>query len=192
MYQDDLGPDSILWRYAGDTRIAFMGATIGILQLMHPAIGAGVMEHSDFFDDPLDRVVRSLPAILGAVYDGPEAAATGEWVRHQHDDIKGVDAQGRRYHALTPETYWWAHATFQFMAEQVVDRYDDRRLSTEEREQLYREGLVWYSRYGVSDRAVPSTRADFQERWDHCCGEVLEMNDAVEFVLRMLDRPLRL
>ncbi len=192
MYHDVLGPGSLLWRYAGDTRIAFMGGTIGLLQLMHPAVGAGVMEHSDFFGDPFDRVFRSLPAILGAVYDGPEAAATGTWVRDQHTTIRGVDAQGRRYHALTPETYWWAHATFQFMAEQVVDRYDDRRLSHAEREQLYQEGLVWYRRYGVSDREVPLTRASFQARWDHYCREVLEMNEAVEFVLRMLRKPLLL
>src|SRR5688572_8001519 len=146
MYQDELGPDSLLWRYAGDTRIAFLGGTIGLLQLMHPAIGAGVMEHSDFFGDPLDRVFRSLPAIRGAVYDGAEADATGRWVRDQHHSIKGVDAQGRSYHALTPETYWWAHATFQFMAEQVVDRFDDHRLTPVEREQLYQEGIVWYRR----------------------------------------------
>ncbi len=192
MYQDELGPDSLLWRYAGDTRIAFMGGTIGLLQLMHPAIGAGVMEHSDFFGDPYDRVFRSLPAILGAVYDGPEAQATGRWVRDQHTTIKGTDDQGRSYHALTPETYWWAHATFQFMAEQVVDRYDDHRLTSDEREQLYQEGLVWYRRYGVSDREVPPTRGAFQERWDHYCRDVLERNEAVDFVLSLLRKPLRL
>jgi uncharacterized protein (DUF2236 family) len=190
--EDDLGPDSLLWRYAGDTRIAFLGGTIGLLQLMHPAIGAGVMEHSDFFGDPFDRVFRSLPAILGAVYDGPEAVATGRWVRDQHTSIKGVDADGRRYHALDPATYWWAHATFQFMAEQVVDRFDDRRLTPAEREQLYQEGVTWYRRYGVSERVVPADRAAFQQEWDRVCAEVLEMNDAAAFVLRMLDKPLRL
>jgi len=200
MYQDaeqsapeELGPESILWQYAGDTRISFMGATIGLLQLMHPGVGAGVMEHSDFFNDPFDRVFRSLPPILGAVYDAPEVArATGKWIRDQHKTIKGVDAQGRRYHALDPDTYWWAHATFQFMAEQVVDRYDDRRLSPAEREQLYREGMVWYRRYAVSERPVPPTRAAFQEEWDRVCAEVLEMNEAAEFVLEMLDKPLRI
>lgn len=189
---DDLGPDSLLWQYAGDTRIAFMGATIGLLQLMHPAVGAGVMEHSDFFGDPMGRVFRSLPAILGAVYDGPDAVETGRWVRDQHTTIKGVDAAARRYHALDPATFWWAHATFQFMAEQVVDRYDDRRLTPAEREQLYQEGVTWYRRYGVSDRCVPADRAAFQTEWDRICAEVLEMNAAVEFVLRMLDAPLRL
>jgi uncharacterized protein (DUF2236 family) len=194
MYQppDELGPESILWRYAGDTRIAFLGGTIGLLQLMHPAIGAGVMDHSDFFRDPFDRVFRSLPAILGAVYDGPTAIETGRWVREQHTTIKGVDAEGRRYHALDPATYWWAHATFQFMAEQVVDRFDDHDLSGDEREQLYQEGITWYRTYGVSERAVPVDRGAFQVEWDRVCAEELEMNDAVAFVLRLLDKPLRI
>jgi uncharacterized protein (DUF2236 family) len=90
---------------------------------------------------------------------------------------------------LDPETFWWAHATFQFMAEQVVDRFDRHRLSPAEREQLYREGVEWYRRYGVSDRAVPPTRAAFQDEWDRVCEDVLEMNDAVRFVLGLLDAP---
>lgn len=186
----ELGPDSLLWRYAGDSRIAFLGGTIGLLQLMHPAIGAGVLEHSNFFEDPSDRVFRSLPRILGAVYDGPEADATGRWVRDAHKTITGTDGEGRRYHALDPATFWWAHATFQFMAEQVVDRWDRHRLTAAEREQLYREGLAWYRRYGVSDRAVPPDRAAFQAEWDRVCAQDLEMNDAVRFVLELLDRPM--
>jgi uncharacterized protein (DUF2236 family) len=188
----ELTPDSYLWRWAGDTRIGMLGATIGLLQLMHPGVGAGVMEHSDFFNDPFDRVIRSLPPILGAVYDGPRAVETGRWIRDQHVSIKGVDAAGRSYHALHPDTYWWAHATFQFMAEQVADRFDDHRLTPLEREQLYVEGITWYRHYGVSERPVPPTRAAFQLEWDRVCREVLEMNEAVDFVLEMLDKPLRL
>ena len=123
-----LGPQSLLWRYAGDSRIAFMGGTIGLLQLMHPAIGAGVLQHSNFFEDPSDRVFRSLPRILGAVYDA-DSEATGREVRDFHKPIKGTGDNGRAYHALDPATFWWAHATFQFMAEQVADRSTDDRLS---------------------------------------------------------------
>src|SRR5579863_1000796 len=105
-----LGPDSLLWRWAGDNRIGFLGPSIGLLQLMHPAIGAGVLEHSDFFRDPAGRIERSLPLILGVVYD-PPGVPTGATVRGFHRPIKGVDADGRRYHALDPATFWWAHAT---------------------------------------------------------------------------------
>lgn len=166
-----------------------MGGTIGLLQLMHPAIGAGVLEHSDFFRDPYGRVFRSLPRILGVVYDGPYARTTGRTVRDFHRDIKGVDGQGRSYHALNPETYWWAHATFQFMAEQVADRFDRHRLSGDEREQLYQDGVEWYRRYGVSDRVVPADRQAFQAVWDGYCADVLEMNPAVEWVLDSIFSP---
>ena len=61
-----------------DSRIAYLGGTIGLLQTMHPAIGAGLVEHSNFFHDPVDRVFRSLPRILGAVYDDDaDATAAG-------------------------------------------------------------------------------------------------------------------
>jgi uncharacterized protein (DUF2236 family) len=182
----ELGPESLLWRWAGDMRIGFMGASIGLLQLMHPAIGAGVMEHSDFFDDPYDRVFRSIPWILGVVYDGPEGLHAGKAVRDFHRPVRGVDSQDRAYSALAPETFWWAHATFQYMVEQVADRFDRHRLTEAEREQLYREGVVWYRRYGVTDRVVPADRAAFQRVWDTYCSEQLEMNAAAERVLELI------
>ncbi len=183
----DLGPESLLWRWAGDNRIAFLGGTIGLLQLMHPAIGAGVLDHSNFFEDPMGRVLRSLPRILGVVYDGPDAEATGREVRSFHNDIKGTDGSGRRYHALDPSTFWWAHATFQYMVEQVGDRFDTHRITDAEREGLYLDGVEWFRRYGVSDRAVPADRAAFQVVWDDICANVLEMNPAVNFVLDMVN-----
>ena len=181
----ELGPRSLLWRYAGDNRLAFTGLSAGILQLMHPGLGAGVTGHSDFFNDPWDRIIRSMPEIIGVVYDGPDAEATGLRVRDYHKRIKGIDDQGRRYSALKPETFWWAHATFQFSVEQVVDRFDRRHLSPRRREQLYIEGVEWYRRYGVSMRPVPDDRTEWGERWDHYCAEILEMTPAAERAVDM-------
>lgn len=180
-----LGPGSLLWRYAGDNRLGFTGLAAGILQLMHPGLGAGVLGHSDFFNDPWGRVERSMPEILGVVYDGPEAEATGARIRSYHRGIKGIDDQGRAYSALKPETFWWAHATFQFAVEELADRFDAHRLTPTEREQLYREGIEWYRRYGVSTAPVPPTRAEHQDRWDHYCLEVLEMTGAAERAIDM-------
>lgn len=181
----ELGPSSLLWRWAGDQRLGFTGLATGIVQLMHPGLGAGVVQHSAFFTEPWDRIMRSIPEIIGVVYDGPEAEATGHRVRDYHRHIKGVDPQGRRYSALKPETYWWAHATFQFAVEQVADRFDTHRLTTDEREQLYREGVEWYRRYGVSMRPVPPNHRAFVERWEHYCTDVLEMTEAAERAIDM-------
>ncbi len=180
----ELGPDSLLWHYAGDMRIGFTGLAAGVLQLMHPGIGAGVAEHSNFFNEPWQRIERSLPWILGVVYD-PDPEATGRMVRDFHKDIKGTDDQGRRYHALQAETYWWAHATFQNMVEQEIDRFSQRRLNSANREQLYQEGKTWYARYNMGSRPVPAGYTGFKEKWDHICNEVLEVTPAAERALDM-------
>ena len=60
----------------------------------------------------LPRLLRSLYPIGGVVFDGDRAPRTGAEVRDYHVDIKGVDAQGRRYNALNPDVFYWAHATF--------------------------------------------------------------------------------
>lgn len=183
----EVGPGSLLWRYAGDNRLSFTGLSAGILQLMHPGLGAGVVEHSAFFTEPWDRIMRSIPEILGVIYD-EDPEVTGHRVRDYHRHIKGVDEQGRRYSALKPETYWWAHATFQHSVEQVADRFDSRRLDDARREELYLDGLEWYRRYGVSARPVPADRAEFGRAWDRYCSQVLEMTPAAE---RAVDMALR-
>ena len=90
-----LGPDSLTWRYFGDARGLLFAVRAGVLQAMHPAIDAALRQHSDFFENPWNRLLRSAPPILGVVYDGPRAADRGTWVRDQHRAIKGDD-RGRR------------------------------------------------------------------------------------------------
>ena len=177
-----VGPGSLLWHYAGDRRMSFTGLSAGLLQLLHPAIGAGVAQHSDFFNDPWDRIIRSVPQILGVIYD-PEPEALGHRVRDRHRTIRGVDATGRPYRALAPDTFWWAHATFQHAVEQIADRFDWRRLVPAEREDLYLDGVEWYRRYGVSMRPVPPDRRTFQGVWNEQLETVLELNPAAERAL---------
>lgn len=176
----ELGPDSLLWRYS-DRRMGFTGLGGGLIQLMHPGLGAGVTGHSDFFNDPWDRVIRSIPQINAVVFLArPEAEVAGRKVRNYHRRIKGVDELGRPYDALDPETYWWAHATFQQMVFQVADRFSHHTLTPEEREQLYREGIEWYRRYDVTMDPVPPTNAAFVSKFSAVCTNVLEMTPAAE------------
>lgn len=183
-----LGPDSLLWRWAGDMRIAFEGGSAGLLQTMHPAIGQGLIDHSDFFDDPVDRVFRSLPGILGTVYGGPDAEATGLSVRDFHREIKGALPDGRRYHALQPETFWWAHATFQRMVDRIAMHWDPHELTTCESEQLYAEGCEWYRRYGMTGAVVPPDRQAFEREVQRYCAEVLAPNPASDYLIEFINR----
>ena len=107
-----LGPQSLVWRYFGDNRMFLIGPRPAVLQNMLAELGQGVLDHSVFFDDTAARVKRSLPPIFMTVY-GSDDDNPGQQVRDFHTEIKGTMPRRRaRYHALDPETYFWAHATF--------------------------------------------------------------------------------
>jgi hypothetical protein len=145
-----LGPDSLTWRYLGDARNLLLAGRAGVLQTMHPAIDAGVRQHSDFFVNPLNRIIRSAGPILGVVYD-EDWQATGHTVRDFHRPIKGTMRDGRRYAALDPDTYFWAHATF-FEAQIATQQLFGTPLTAAERS---RGTSVTGSR---CDRFHPTTR----------------------------------
>lgn len=105
-----LGPESVTWNYFGDWRGMLMGLWQGSMQNLHPKLGAAVWEYSDFFGERWQRVFRSLYPIMGVVFD--QTPATGAEVRDYHRTIKGTLPDGSRYHALDPDVFYWAHATF--------------------------------------------------------------------------------
>jgi uncharacterized protein (DUF2236 family) len=161
------------------------------MQLMLPGLGAGVTDHSNFFDDPYDRIFRSIPYIWGSIFapDDEEGDARGRAIRDFHPDITGVDHNGRRYHALDPEVFWWAHATFTWEFFRARELFFVRPLRREEQVQLYAETVTWYRRYGVSDRAVPPTLDAFRARFDEVCRTELELTPAVRWVFEEFDDP---
>jgi uncharacterized protein (DUF2236 family) len=166
-----LGPQSLVWKYFGDNRMYLIGPRPAVLQNMLAELGQGVLDHSVFFADTAARVKRSLPPIFMTVY-GSEDDNAGTRVRDFHHTIKGDMPDGERYHALDPETYFWAHATF---VEQVLYFADTfvKRLTEAEKQQIYAESKTWYRRYGVSDRPMPVDYAAFEKYWDDMLDRVV-------------------
>jgi uncharacterized protein (DUF2236 family) len=160
-----LGPGSLTWRYFGDHRMALLGPRAAVLQNMLPALGQGVQDHSVWFADTMARLRRSIPPIFDTVY-GADPDASGHEVRDFHKPIKGRLPDGSPYSALNPDTYYWAHACF---VEHLITATDTfiRRLSEEEKEQIFLESVTWFDRYGVSSRSTPQTYAEFVAYFEH-------------------------
>ncbi|MGY4711990.1 oxygenase MpaB family protein [Mycolicibacterium sp. CBM1] len=178
-----LGPQSLVWRYFGDNRMFLIGPRPAVLQNMLAQLGQGVFDHSVWFADTAARIKRSLPPIFRTVY-GSEDDNAGLQVRDFHHDIKGEMpseyGQGARYHALDPDTYYWAHATFFDQALYFADTFV-KRLSRAEKEQMYLESKTWYRRYGVSDRPMPADYAEFERYWDRMINEVLVAHPTAKY-----------
>jgi uncharacterized protein (DUF2236 family) len=170
-----LGPDSLTWRLFGDQRMLLVGMRAGLLQTMHPAIDQALREHdSTYFQGPMKRILRSLPQILGVVYDA-DARATAERVRDYHRPLRGVLPDGTRYSALNPDVFYWPHATF-FEMQIALREHFGEPLSEAAKERLFQESRQWYSLYGVSASGTPATYTEFRDYWDHVVAAVLQPN----------------
>ncbi|WP_327112366.1 DUF2236 domain-containing protein [Streptomyces sp. NBC_01341] len=149
-------PGGVLWSLAGDIRGLLMLPAALTLQVAHPAVGAGVDDHSVFRTDPWGRGERSLRSLQLWVYGGEAAAEEGRRLRKLHRTIQGTDTRGRRYHALTPANYAWVHATG-FPVYQHASRYLVRPLTQAQERALYREWLQVGRILGLRDEDMPAT-----------------------------------
>jgi len=177
-----LGPESLVWRYFGDNRMFLIGPRPAVLQNMLAELGQGVLDHSVFFADTAARVKRSLPPIFNTVY-GADGDNPGTQVRDFHTNIKGEmpsEYGAGRYHALDPDTYFWAHATFVDQVLYFADTFV-KRLSREEKERIYLESKTWYRRYGVSDRPMPANYTEFERYWDRMIEEIVVAHPTAKY-----------
>ena len=180
-----------VWRYFGDARNGLLGPTLLVLQVAHPVVGAGVQQHSNYREEPWQRLVRTFFSLSTFIYGGERGAATeAARLRRLHATIKGVDDQGRRYHALQPDAYLWVHAT---LVRGGVDghRVFGSGLSPEELEEYYAQmrdvGLI----LGLRERHLPPDWDAFCAYYDDVVLHTLEDNQAVRDLLESLRHPAK-
>ncbi|MFD3805613.1 oxygenase MpaB family protein [Streptomyces sp. NPDC058611] len=166
-------PGGVLWTIAGDVRALLMLPAAFTMQVAHPAIGAGVDQHSVFRTDPWGRGERSLRSVQLWVYGGEDAAEEGRRVRRLHKEIQGTDTRGRRYHSLDPACYAWVHASG-FPVYLYAGRYLLRRFTPAQEQQLYREWLQVGRILGLHDRDMPQSIEEYWVYYRRMLAEEIE------------------
>ncbi|USN96088.1 MAG: DUF2236 domain-containing protein [Candidatus Nomurabacteria bacterium] len=182
-----LDGDSIVKRKFG--KVAYgTQIGIGIEQLLHPQIGAAVEHTEKFWKNPYNRVAVSMDPIMAVVYaDDPYAA--GDRVRQFHERINGKDYMGRKFNALDPEAFYWAHETFRRGVQNLAEQYSLESFTDADREQLQLESATWFSYYGMPMNMVPADYGANLEYRKYMIDNVLEMNPSAERAINLaLDR----
>ena len=182
-----LDEHSVTWRYSGDARLVpFLGAAF-LLQAAHPTIAAGVADHSTFKADPFGRLQHSFGLVLQATYaaDGDRVAAA---IRESHKQIKGVTPDGRHYHAYEPEAYYWVLASGGQIIHEAARRFGRPMTELDER-RSFEEGREMGRRFGLRDRDMPATPAEFEEWYAWMLDERLENSKTVQDVIATIRRP---
>ncbi|MBB4859534.1 uncharacterized protein (DUF2236 family) [Novosphingobium chloroacetimidivorans] len=106
-------PNSVVWRVHGDVGSMMVGGVASLLlQMLHPAVLAGVWDHSNFRQDMHGRLRRTARFIAMTTYGERSAAeAAITTVRRVHDRVSGTLPDGTPYRANDAELLAWVHVT---------------------------------------------------------------------------------
>jgi uncharacterized protein (DUF2236 family) len=161
--------DGAARRISRELALMLGGGRALLLQIAHPLVAAGVAEHSDFRENPWQRLAGTMNAIWAIVFGSrAEADRAARRVRAMHGKVQGKlparagpYAPGTPYSALDPELLFWVHATLVDTALLVHGRWV-RRLPEAEQSAYYEEMKVCARLFGTPDDVIPETLSDFR------------------------------
>jgi uncharacterized protein (DUF2236 family) len=155
----DIGAEAVL--------VAGGGRAI-LLQIAHPAVGRGVVDHSDFASDPLRRLRSTLTFAYAAVYGSPaEVAAVQRAVNRAHAPVRSTtpSGDGPAYNAYDPQLQLWVAAT---LYDSAVTMYEHvfGELDPASADRIYAEYAVLGTALQVPPELWPADRHAFAAYWN--------------------------
>ncbi|MBO9714378.1 oxygenase MpaB family protein [Sphingomonas sp.] len=153
------GPRSVCWRVHGDVTTMMVGGVAALLlQMLHPAVLAGVWDHSAFRGDMIGRLRRTARFIAVTGFSSREdAAAAIAKVREVHTRVKGILPDGTPYSADDPHLLAWVHVSEAVSFLDAWIRYAEPRMSMADQDRYFAEFALIAEALGADP--VPRTRA---------------------------------
>ena len=189
------GPDSITWKINREVMVVAGWGRAILLQLAHPAVAAGVHNHSSFRGSLLSsfrRLHSTVGAMLALTFGDTEqmiTAAAG--INTIHDRVRGRvrEATGEAYSAHDPVLQRWVHAT---LLESIPLTYEllVGPMTVAERDRYYSESAIMEPLLGMPDGWLPrdSAQLDAYMR-DMLAGGSLVVTDTSRALARSLLYP---
>jgi uncharacterized protein (DUF2236 family) len=147
----------VTWRVNRESVLLLAGGRALLMQLAHPAVAAGVDEHSDFRQRPLARLLRTLDLTLTLTFGSrKEALAAAQAINRVHQRVRGVG-----YSAAEPNLLFWVQAT---LIDSAVLAYETfvGRLQAQERDEYLAESQTIGRLLGVPPEVFPPDFPAFQ------------------------------
>jgi uncharacterized protein (DUF2236 family) len=160
------GPHSVAWRVNGDVTSMMVGGIAGLLlQMLHPAVLAGVWDHSNFRADMHGRLRRTARFIALTTYGGrAEAEAVIARVHAIHEQVRGVLPDGTPYAANDPSLLAWVHLTETTSFLNAWIRYAEPDMSTADQDRYFAEMARVAEALGADP--IPRTRSEARQLMD--------------------------
>jgi uncharacterized protein (DUF2236 family) len=191
------GPGSISWEVNREViAVAGWGRAI-LLQLAHPAVAAGVHDHTTFrgsLRSGFRRLHSTVDAMLKITFgDDAQMIAAAAGINAIHDRVRGQVRSGEdaRYSAHDPELQRWVHATL-LESMPLVFGLLVRPLTAAERDRYCAEAAIMEPLLGMSEGWLPRRAADLDAYLDEMLASGrLEVTDTSRALARALLYPPR-
>ena len=159
-------PDSEMWKVNCYACGLIYGPAAVLLQVAHPRVAQGVADHSDFKNDGLGRLKRTLNTVNRIAFGTEEEAeAMKARLKHVHGQVRGDTSEGmpgaRKYSAFEPDLLMWVLAT---LIDASIRGYEFiwEPLSAERREHFYQDFRKFGTYFGLSEAIGPANYSEFE------------------------------
>lgn len=159
------GPGSITWKVFREPGILIGSYRALLLQVAHPAVGAGVKIYSDFQKDYLGRAYRTFLNMASIFFGSCSLAKkTANHLHTMHYRIRGVYINERgvqkSFCANDPKLLTWILVTLMDTAIQAYEQLLPA-LTITEKEKLIEEAQVTAQLMGIPEGYFPKNHSDF-------------------------------
>lgn len=183
------GPRSVVWRVHGDVTTMMVGGVAALLlQMLHPAVLAGVWDHSSFRGDMLGRLRRTARFIAVTTYgSAQEAEAMIEKVRDVHTRVKGILPDGTPYAADDPRLLAWVHVTEAVSFLEAWIRYAEPNMPLADQDRYFADFARIAEALGADP--IPRSRIEANALIAGMRGELIADARTREVARMVLDQP---
>lgn len=199
-------PESMVRRLGNSPVTPFLGGGAAVLlQVAHPLVACGVVEHSGYDGDLWRRLSRTLRALYLITFgDRAEADSAGAAVQAVHARVQGRTTvqlgpfpKGTSYSASDPALMLWVHATLVHSSLAAYERFVEPLIPAE-RERYHDEMNLVAVLFGTPARVLPANYREFCSYFDAQVGsEAITVTEPAREVAEVilsapLPAPLRL
>lgn len=167
------GPGTASWRIGRESILFLGGGRAALLQLAHPFVAHAIEDHSRTKLDLAGRFQRTFSYVYSMIFDDLDHAfRSARRVHAFHSTVHGLITEdigayrkGTPYQANDEDALLWVHATLVDTALLVYDRCV-HRLEEHEKDRYWRESHRFARLFGISNRILPATWAEFRAYFD--------------------------
>jgi uncharacterized protein (DUF2236 family) len=167
-------PESVVRRLGNSPVTPFLGGGSAVLlQVAHPLVACGVVDHSGYDRNLWRRLVGTLRALYLITFgDREEAEHAGAAVQAVHERVHGQTRRqlgpfpaGTSYSASDPELMLWVHATLVHSSLAAYERFV-QPLTPEEKQRYHEEMNLVARLFGTPAQVLPGSYGEFQAYFD--------------------------